>query len=66
MTATKDWGGYYKAAEDNNRYYDWKNGNKELKIFSGSGHGIDILKKKEAIEFVTAWLKSNLQNAEGQ
>jgi len=46
MTATKDWGGNYKAAEDNKRYYDWKNGDKELKIFSGSGHGIDILKKK--------------------
>jgi dienelactone hydrolase len=60
MTATKDWGGNYKAAEDNKRYYDWKNGKKELKIFSGSGHGIDLLKKKEAIEFVTAWLKSNL------
>ena len=60
MTATKDWGGNYKAAEDNERYYDWKSGKKELKIFSGSGHGVDILKKKEAIEFLTAWLKSNL------
>jgi dienelactone hydrolase len=60
MTATKDWGGNYKAAEHNKQYYDWKNGKKELKIFSGSGHGVDILKKKEAIEIVTGWLKSNM------
>jgi hypothetical protein len=60
MTATKDWGGNYKAAEHNKRYYDWKNGKKELKIFSGSGHGVGILKKKEAIEFVTGWLKSHM------
>jgi dienelactone hydrolase len=60
MTAAKDWGGNYKAAEHNKLYYDWKTGKKELKIFSGSGHGVDLLKKKEALELVTAWLKSNL------
>jgi len=60
MTAKKDWGGNYKAAEDNQRYYDWKNGKKELKIWSGSGHGIEILKKNEAIAFVVAWLDGNL------
>jgi dienelactone hydrolase len=60
MTATKDWGGNYKAAENNKLYYDWKNGKKELKIWSGSGHGIEILKKKEATDFVILWLKKNL------
>jgi dienelactone hydrolase len=60
MTATKDWGGNYKAAENNKLYYDWKNGKKELKIWSESGHGIEILNKKESTEFVISWLKNNL------
>ncbi|UCE53163.1 MAG: dienelactone hydrolase family protein [Desulfobacterales bacterium] len=60
MTAKKDWGGNFKAAEHNKIYYDWKNGKKELKIWSGSGHGVGILSKKEAIKFVAAWLKSNI------
>jgi len=60
MTATKDWGGNYKAAENNKLYYDWKNGKKELKIWSGSDHGIEILNKKESTEFVISWLKNNL------
>jgi esterase/lipase len=60
MTATKDWGGNYKAAENNKLYYDWKNGKKELKIWSGSGHGIEILNKKESTDFVILWLKNNL------
>ena len=60
MTAKKDWGGNKKAAEHNKLYYDWKKGKKELKIWSGSGHGIEILKKKEATNFVILWLKNNL------
>jgi dienelactone hydrolase len=60
MTAVKDWGGNYKAAEHNKLYFDWKKGQKELKIWSGSGHGIEILSRKKAIKFVVAWLKSNL------
>jgi len=60
MTAKKDWGGNGKAAEHNKLYYEWKNGKKELKIWSGSGHGIEILKEKEATNFVILWLKDNL------
>ena len=60
MTAKKDWGGEGKAAEHNKLYYEWKNGKKELKIWSGSGHGIGILKKKESTDFVISWLKNNL------
>jgi len=59
MTATKDWGGNFKAAENNKQYYDWKNGKKELKIWSGSIHGIEVLEKTEATEFVILWLKNN-------
>jgi esterase/lipase len=60
MTAKKDWGGEGKAAEHNKLYYEWKNGKKELKIWSGSGHGVGILKKKESTDFVISWLKNNL------
>lgn len=60
MTAKKDWGGKGKAAEHNKLYYEWKNGKKELKIWSGSGHGVGILKKKESTNFVISWLKNNL------
>jgi dienelactone hydrolase len=60
MSAKKDWGGNGKAAEDNRLYYEWKNGKKELKIWPGSGHGIEIIEKKEAINFLISWLKSNL------
>ncbi len=60
MTATKDWGGNYKAAEHNKSYYEWARGEKELKIWSGAGHGIEILEKKEATDFVILWLKNNL------
>jgi len=60
MTAKNDWGGNKKAAEHNELYYDLKNGKKELKIWSGSGHGIEILKEKEATNFVILWLKDNL------
>jgi esterase/lipase len=60
MTAKKDWGSKGKAAEHNKLYYEWKNGKKELKIWSGSGHGIEILKKKESTNFVISWLKNNL------
>jgi dienelactone hydrolase len=60
MTATKDWGGDYKAAEHNKLYFDLKNGKKELKIWSGSGHGVEILKERQATDFVILWLKNNL------
>jgi dienelactone hydrolase len=60
MTAKNDWGGNKKAAEHNKQYYDLKKGKKELKIWSGSGHGIEILKEKEATNFVILWLKNNL------
>ena len=60
MTAKKDWGGNKKAAEHNKLYHEWKNGKKELKIWSGSGHGVEILRKKDATNFVISWLKNNL------
>ena len=60
MTAKKDWGGNGKAAEHNKLYYKWKNGRKELKIWSGSGHGVEILKTKESTNIVVSWLKNNL------
>jgi dienelactone hydrolase len=60
MSSEKDWGGNYKAAEDNKLYFNWAKGEKELKIWQGSGHGIDILNRKEATEFVLSWLKTNL------
>ena len=60
MTSEKDWGGDYKAAEHNKLYFDWAKGAKELKIWPGSGHGIEILDRKETAEFVLSWLKNNL------
>ncbi len=60
MTSEKDWGGNYKAAEHNKLYFNWAKGQKELKVWSGSGHGVDILKRGEASEFVLSWLKNNL------
>jgi len=60
MTSEKDWGGDYKAAEHNKLYFDWAKGAKELKIWPGSGHGIEILDRKEVTDFVLSWLKNNL------
>lgn len=60
MSADKDWGGNYKAAEHNKHYFDWAQGKKELKIWPGSGHGVDILNREEASEFILSWLKDNL------
>jgi dienelactone hydrolase len=60
MTSEKDWGGNYKAAEHNKLYFNWAKGEKELKIWPGSGHGPDILNIEGASEFVLSWLKDNL------
>lgn len=60
MTSEKDWGGDFKAAEHNKLYIDWAKGSKELKIWPGSGHGIEILDRKETTEFVLSWLMNNL------
>jgi len=60
MTSEKDWGGNYKAAEHNKLYFNWAKGEKELKIWPGSGHGPDILNIDEASHFVLSWLKNNL------
>lgn len=60
ISAEKDWGGNFKAAEYNKLYYEWKNGKKELKIWSGSGHGVELIEKEEAINFVINFIKSNL------
>lgn len=60
MTTEKDWGGNYKAAEHNRFYFDWAKGKKELKIWSGSNHGVDVLGIKGAADFTIMWLKENL------
>lgn len=60
MTSEKDWGNNYKAAEDNKGYVKSVKGRSELKIWSGSGHGVDILNKSEASEFVLSWLRKNI------
>jgi dienelactone hydrolase len=60
MSSVKDWGNNYRAAEDNKLYMNWVKGKCELKIWPGSGHGIDILNISEAEQFVLSWLKQNL------
>ena len=60
MTSEKDWGGNYKAEEHNRLYFEWARGPKELKIWPGSGHGVDIIGRKETLEFVARWLRDNL------
>lgn len=60
MTCEKDWGGNYKAAEDNRLYYQWAKGDKDLKIWPGSKHGVEIMKDNEASEYIILWLKSKL------
>lgn len=60
MTSEKDWGGNYKAAEHNKLYFGWAKGKKELKIWPGSDHGIDILDVRDASDFAIKWLKENL------
>lgn len=60
MTSEKDWGGNYKAAEHNRLYFDWAKGKRELKIWPGSAHGVDILDITKAGDFTIVWLKENL------
>lgn len=60
MTSVKDWGNNYKAAEDNKLYMNWVKGKCELKIWPGSEHGVDILKSREAAQFVLSWLRQNI------
>jgi len=60
MTSEKDWGNNFKAAEDNKIYAGWGNGKRDLKIWPGSAHGVDIVEGKEASGFAIEWLKGNL------
>ncbi len=60
MTTEKDWGNNFKAAQDNKIYAGWGKGKRDLKIWSGSAHGADIVENKEASAFVIEWLKANL------
>jgi esterase/lipase len=60
MTSEKDWGGNYKAAEYNRLYYEWAKGDKELKIWPGSKHGVEIVKEQDASEYIIHWLNSKL------
>ena len=61
MSSEKDWGGNYKAADDNRTYYDLAKGEKELRIWPGSGHGVDIIERSEVMNFVISWLQRNLK-----
>ena len=60
MTSEKDWGNNYKAAQDNKLYINWAKGKSDLKIWPGSGHGVDILKVSEASQFLLSWLRQNV------
>ena len=60
MTSEKDWGGNYQAAENNRLYFGWAKGKKELKIWTGSAHGVDILDIRKAADSAIIWLKENL------
>jgi dienelactone hydrolase len=60
MTSEKDWGDNYKAAEDNKLYLKWAKGKGELMIWPGSGHGVDILNRSDASQFVLSWLRQNI------
>lgn len=60
MTSEKDWGGNYQAAENNRLYFGWAKGKKELKVWPGSAHGVDILDIGKAADFAIMWLKGNL------
>jgi predicted esterase len=60
MTSQKDWGNSFKAAEDNKTYTGWGTGKRDLKIWPGSAHGVDIIEGKEESAFAVEWLKGNL------
>lgn len=60
MTSVKDWGNNYRAAEDNKLFMNWVKGKCELKTWPGSDHGVDILKSREAAQFVLSWLRQNI------
>jgi dienelactone hydrolase len=60
MTSEKDWGNNFKAAQDNKTYSSWGKGKRDLKIWPGSAHGVDIVEDKDASAFVIEWLKGNL------
>lgn len=60
MTSDKDWGNNSKAAEDNKVYAGWGKGKRDLKIWPGSAHGVDIVEGKEPSAFAIEWLKGNL------
>jgi dienelactone hydrolase len=60
MTSEKDWGNNYRAAQDNKLYITWTKGKSDLKIWPGSGHGVDILKLSEASQFLLSWLRKNV------
>jgi dienelactone hydrolase len=61
MSADKDWGGNFRAAEDNKGFYNLARGPKELKIWPGSGHGVEILTRKEVTQFTLSWIEQNLK-----
>jgi dienelactone hydrolase len=60
MTTEKDWGNKFRAAEDNKTYAGWGKGKRDLKIWPGSAHGVDIVEDKDPSAFVIEWLKANL------
>jgi dienelactone hydrolase len=60
ITAQKDWGGNYTAADHNREYYEWAKGPKELRIWPGGGHGVELIEPQERLELLARWLRDNL------
>lgn len=60
ITTENDWGNYNMAPADNRMYMNWVKGRGELKIWPGSEHGMEILERSEASQFILSWLKKNV------
>ena len=60
IAAEKDWGGDYKAAAHNRQYFEWANSPKQLKIWPGAGHGVELIEPQERLEFLIRWLREQM------
>jgi dienelactone hydrolase len=60
VTAEEDWGGDYKAAAHNRQYFEWANSPKELKVWPGAGHGVELIEPPARLEVLMRWLREQL------
>lgn len=60
ITAEKDSGGEYKAAAYNREYFEWAGNPKQLKIWPGAGHGVELIEPEERLEFLIRWLREQM------